>query len=630
MSDTPQFIPGTKVIDPATVPAKAPAAPAAEATPTAATGPKTLSLLIKPASRDRWTSTIISLYTPQYIETICRGAMSGNLLAQYQMFDLMEQTWPRLSKNFNELKNAVIDLEWNLQPFALKGQKPSKEAQRRARIMEHIIWNMAPDIKANENNFEDTIYDVLDALGKGIAVLEMDIPAEPVRINLGETSETVFPVRATRWVHPRYYGYPGGYGSSDELMLNAKEVRQTNPNATFTATSGTDITGEWMPFPENKFIVSIIKQKSGHPINAGMLRLLGFWWAASNFTWDWFLNFAQIFGMPIRWATYPQNSPLETISLVEQLLQNMGSSAYAAFPEGTMLQILDTVKGSAGDNPQKVLIDAADIICDITILGQTLTTTQGSRGSQSLGNIHKDVRDEKISAIARRASQVLNQQFLKPLCILNFGDDQLCPYFEPAAVQAKDSVAVANKFKTILSIPGVRVSLQQFYEENDLVVPDETDDVIVGQASGGGQQDKSGGEGGAGSGDNLDEGPVTASAKAAHRGCRHNAATARAGDAGDPSTNQIIETALEDLTGVQPRWLGGVLPFFSGLVSKSKSGQVTDADFIAALEKASAEMPELFSRVQPRHLQDVLANAMGAAAANGVAQAHADRKAVAA
>ena len=569
----PDVSPNTAAKPPTSAPVDG-AAPAVAAQPPSQVP---LTLLIKPSARDRWLSSLISQYTPDYVETICRGAMAGNLVAQWQMFDLMEQTWPRLVKNLNELKNAVIDLEWNLQPFALKGQKPTPEAQRRAKVVEFILWNMQPDVKKNENDFEDTQYDVMDAIGKGISCLEIDYAEAVETLDFGDGPTSFLPVKATRWVHPRYYGYPNYPITKDELMLNAKEVMFSNPDASFPDGS------LWAPFPDDKFIISIFKQKSGHPINANLLRILGFWWAASNFAWEWFLNFAQIFGVPIRIANYSDRVSNETIQLVENLLQDMGSSGYLAAPEGVKIEVLEALK-SANENPQKVFIDAADIICDILILGQTLTTSQGSRGSQSLGNIHKDVRDEKVRATAKRVAKLLNLQFIRPICRKNFGDDRFCPWLQPANNQAKDAVATATKYKTLLSINGVRVSQQQFYEDNDLVIPQEGDDVLVGSPAGGGQQPPGGdSSGGPGSGDESDEGPVTAGARQAgrHCGCNHAAvASARAAD------RRLVDNALADATGIAPRWLGAVRPVFEGLIAKAKDSSLSDADLIAAIEKA--------------------------------------------
>src|SRR5690349_14350915 len=73
--------------------------------------PGTMTRLIRTSARDRWLSGIISYYTPQIVESTARSALSGNLFAQWLMFDLMEQTSPRISKNFNELKDAVVSLD---------------------------------------------------------------------------------------------------------------------------------------------------------------------------------------------------------------------------------------------------------------------------------------------------------------------------------------------------------------------------------------------------------------------------------------------------------------------------------------------------------------------------------------
>lgn len=594
-------------VTPARMPVETPAPPSpspATEQPAPGSKPSPMSLIIRPSARDRWQSSLMAQYTPQLVENIMRGAMAGNLISQWLMFDLMEQTWPRLAGNLNEMKDAANDLEWNLQPFALAGQKPTPEALRRKRIMEYLVWNMDPDVKANENDFEGTVYDVLDAMGKAISVLEMDIPSEPVTMDLGAGPETFFPLKATRWVHPRYYGYPNYLVSSDTLMLNAKEVKFSNPSAVIPDDDGS----QWIPFPDDKFIISIMKMKSGHPINAGMLRILGYFWSASSFTWDMFINAAQIFGQPIRTAEYDPNASFETISAVEGFLQNMGSSAWAAFPAGTRIQILEAMKGG-GENAQKVLIDAADNICDLLVKGEAMSSEHGGAGgrgggTQAAAGVGKTKRDEKVHSIAGSAAKILNQQMIRPLCRLNFGDDSQCPYFEASAKQSKDGVAVATKYKTVLGIPGVRVSQEQFYLDNDLIQPGPDDEVFVGVAAGPAQQqgDDSGGQGGAG---DLEEGNMTGSA----RGSIH--ARAHAAD------SRLIDAALADATGIAPRWLGAVRPIFSELVRKAKDGSVSDEDFVKAIARAQKQLPDVFENMDHDALARVIEQTMAAGVVNG-------------
>jgi len=75
---------------------------------------------------------------------------------------------------------------------------------------------------------------------------------------------------------------------------------------------------------------------------------------------------------------------------------------------------------------------------------------------------------------------------------------------------------------------------------------------------------------------------------------------------------------LERVTGVASEWLGPVRPFFDRLAALSMSKTVTDADFIAALEKAAGELPELFDRLDTETLQLAMEDAMRRAARGGL------------
>lgn len=569
------------------------------ALPVTAPADPPMQTFIRPAARDRWMAAYVHYYKPQMVENIARSAMSGNMVSQWLMFDLMEQTWPRLVKNLNELKDGVIGLDWNLQPYAPKGQKPSPEAQRRCAILQQLLGDMQPDMTANENDFDDTLRDVLDAVGKGISVLEIDWQQKDIRLDLkgtGTATGAQFWVpRATRWIHPRYYGYPPYGVAQDRLMLNTSEVMASNPAAKFDTL--------WVPFPDNRFIVSIIKQKTGHPLNSSMLRILGFFWAAQNFTWEWFINLAQIFGSPIRWATY-DSTQKNLLNLVSDMLRNMGSQAWGAFPEGTKLELEKGVE-SARDNPQKILIDMADTIADLMILGQTLTSTQGERGSQSLGKVHKDVRGERITATAGRSAKILNQQFLPAACRLNFGDDTECPKLVPTAKEAKAAIENAQRDQILLSMPGVEMGKEWFYGRHDIPVPEDGEDTIKGAVNAMmGDEPKPPGEPGVNDNDT---------------------ATAQARGALDDLTNRV----MQEVSGVQHRWLRPVKPAFRALLAAAKNGDLSDAQFLRAIQHAQKTFPELFADLDKQSLALAMEKAMGAAAFNGAVRGSLMRKAAA-
>ena len=61
---------------------------------------------------------------------------------------------------------------------------------------------------------------------------------------------------------------------------------------------------------------------------------------------------------------------------------------------------------SGQDNPQSYFITLADKLCDITILGQTLTSDVGDSGSRALGEVHEDVLRSRLQDVPKIAQLV--------------------------------------------------------------------------------------------------------------------------------------------------------------------------------------------------------------------------------
>jgi phage gp29-like protein len=384
---------------------------------------------IVPAAQIRWLGPGMSYYTPQIVEQIFRQALAGDLQSQWEMFDLMETTWPRLSKNLNQLKDDVISNEMQVKAFALRSQKPSTNALERAAFVEEALWSMNPRPDADENDFEDTMRDLLDARGKGISIVEIDWEMRSL------SSGPAMVPRCTRWVHPAWYGYPQGAGNST-LMLKMNTV--SNYMGTVTATPR-----QFMEFPEHKFIIGVCKNKTGHPLGTAMLHCLGFWWAFSNFTAEWALNFCQVFGQPMRWATYDPNMTPTDQTKLQLMLQNMGSAAWGMFPEGTQFELKETAKGSA-DNIQKLFLDHADKVCDLLILRQTLTSdVSKDGGSRAQGEVHERVLDGVELACAKWTCKTLNQ-LVRAIVMENYGDVSECPFLKPPGDDEDDSGELAK------------------------------------------------------------------------------------------------------------------------------------------------------------------------------------------
>ncbi len=568
---------------------------------------------IQPQAKDRWLAPQISYYTPDTVEYLIRQAMLGDLTRQWELFDVMERTWPRLMGNLNKLKSKAQTIHWHVQPFALRGEKPTPEAQRRAALLEAALWSMDPDPLSDENDFDGILYDLLDAWGKGISIQE--IQWEVTDRGLGQM---VAP-KATRWVHPRYYGYPASGDQPDRLMLRADVL--SNPGSAATPAGAS-----WTEFDRDRFLVAVSKHKSGHASGSSLLQPLGFYWAAANFSWEWFLNYAQLFGVPIRWCNYVRDAQPDVIAKIEAMLANMGSVGWAAFPEGTTMQLLEG-KGGGVDNPQSGMIDRVDRICDILILGQTLTSDVGARGSGSkaLGQVHAEVLGERERAVVKFAERTLNGQFVPAFCRLNFGDVREMPRVVPEIEDEQVNGETAAMFLQAQAA-GVKIPKEFAYQELGIPIPDDGEEVLEPVAKvvpgiGGGPA------GAPPEGDPKESEtppPTKAGAYKAKSILRYSWEVVKASDA----QKKLADRIAEDVTGIEKKWLGGAKPWFAKLVTAAQDPGITDAEFQEILQARAANVPdELGALIDSQSLAEAMQANMGAAVVNGAVRSWMDYQA---
>ena len=407
-----------------------------------------LSGWIVPQAQTRWLAAGVAWYTPQRCEMIFRQALAGDLQSQWEMFDLMEATWPELLTCLGQLKDEVVGADVvQLKPFARRGAEPTANALERFAFVQECLDTMHARVDRDENDMDDTIRDLLDARGKGISILEVDYESREL------STGTAIAPRCTRWVHPLWYGYPHGPGSGD-LMLRPG-MGDGDPKKTWYP-GDTSVgygyawgaTPDWQEFPKHKFLVGICKARTGHPLASALMHALTFWWAAFNFTSEWFFVFAQINGQPFRWATYDPNMTPNDQAKLQAVLANMGANAWGMFPEGTTFELKEIAK-NAGDNPNVALLEMANKFCRLLILRQTLTADVGDNGggSKALGEVHERVEGGVVTACARWAGKTLSE-LPRSICMLNYRDDQEAPYFD-VPEEREDTKTLADTLKTV-------------------------------------------------------------------------------------------------------------------------------------------------------------------------------------
>ena len=125
--------------------------------------------------------------------------------------------------------------------------------------------------------------------------------------------------------------------------------------------------------------------------------------------------------------------------------------------------------------PYPELIQECDASISKTILGNTLTTEQGSHGSQSLGSVHLQVEENKYRADKNFVLAVLNSQFKAILKRYGFNVTNGYIYFE---TPEKDWSKLQTKWNVLSGIAShVPISDDYIYTEFDIPKPDNYEEL---------------------------------------------------------------------------------------------------------------------------------------------------------
>src|SRR5258708_18324679 len=427
--------------------------------------------IVRPQARYNWLMPNIGSITPQFIEMTLNGALAGNHVQQWSLFDLMLRTWPELRSCYSELITSVLRKTIVFEPYCEEDEKPTPDAIERSKLVSTALRRMEPDSQNDGNDFEGTIKDILDAWFRGYAVSEIVWNTiDDKQVGMMQAPRTTF------WVDPCNYAFDT-YNTIGLLPQRQSQGGSFPPfvNTALQLTQREKL----IPFPENKFLVGICKSKAGSPLAGAMLVPLAWWWCAANFSSDWLLNLAQAFGLPFRWANYDAGAPQATIDAICNMLQNMGSAGWAAFPVGTTLEMISQSAQGNDHSPQGELLDRADRYCRTLILGQTMTGTHGTTGKgggQAFGKVEQDGKADRIDAAGKFAMSVINRQLIPSILALNYGDTDEAPTGKFLEDEGADFTEAQRD--QVLFNAGLPIGVEYMRKKYDIPAPAEGEETL--------------------------------------------------------------------------------------------------------------------------------------------------------
>lgn len=130
---------------------------------------------------------------------------------------------------------------------------------------------------------------------------------------------------------------------------------------------------------------------------------------------DW-ATFCEVFGMPSRVYFYDPNIP-NNFENVSKQAEQTGTNAWAVLPLGSDMK-QESNAGKQGNDVYKMLADFCNAEMSKAVVGQTMTTENGSSMSQA--KVHAEVEDGINAADRRFVERILNEKVIPIMKLQGF------------------------------------------------------------------------------------------------------------------------------------------------------------------------------------------------------------------
>ncbi len=360
---------------------------------------------IRSPSRSSQASTL----TPSRLGSLLRRADEGDTEAYFTLAEWVEERDGHYRSVISTRKLGVSGA-----PAVVEAASDGARDQRVADVVRESI--------VGQPWFEDLVLDALDALAKGVSILEL----------AWETSASSWtPIGAT-WRDPRWFVWDRDTWTKPLLPTEA------NP------------TGE--PLPPFKYLVHAPKLKSGLPIRGGLARTAVAGIMLKSYTLRDWSAFIETFGMPLRLGRYDKGATDEERDTLLAAVMNIGSDAAAIVPDSMKIEFHDARGTTGAEKLFAAHADWWDRTLSKLVLGQTMTADSGSSRAQA--QVHNEVRLDLRKADGRSLAATINRDLIAPFVALNYGPRVVPPKVRFAIEAPEDLVAYMSAVTSYVDLGG--------------------------------------------------------------------------------------------------------------------------------------------------------------------------------
>jgi phage gp29-like protein len=158
---------------------------------------------------------------------------------------------------------------------------------------------------------------------------------------------------------------------------------------------------------------------------------------------DW-VTFAEVFGQPLRLGKYGAGATEADKQSLLSAVANIGTDAAAIIPDSMLIEFTEARQTGSAELYER-FCEYLDRQVSKAVLGQTLTTDlPRGAGSRAAAQVHDDVRRDILAADARRLSETLTRDLVRPIVDLNAGPQSRYPRIELVLPTAQDDEQFAS------------------------------------------------------------------------------------------------------------------------------------------------------------------------------------------
>lgn len=380
-------------------------------------------------------SSFASCLSPERAARILRCAKLGDAEAYLTLAEELEERDLQYASLLQQRKLAVTGEEIEITP----GDATPRAAKVAEAFCESIV---------EQDEFITCLFDLMDAVAKGYSVVQPH----------WDVSEGQVTITQYEWCDPRYFVF-------DRATLRELRLRS-------------NFAEDGVRLPAGQFMAHYPRVKTGIRLRAGVAMLATIAHVSKSFTLSSWLAFAEVFGMPLRVAHYdPEVMGQAELDKLRIALANIGHDAAALIPNGSSIEILDGRRPTSGDNVFEGLADYWDKQLSKAIVGQTMTTDDGSSKSQA--EVHDKVRLDIRRADAKAICATIRKGVIEPWVRFNYGPHVALPKMKIAVDPPEDLEAFSRAVVPFIEKAGLKVRASEVREKFGLSDPAEGEDDDV-------------------------------------------------------------------------------------------------------------------------------------------------------